>query len=99
MKFKKRKCLILHLGWVNPGRMCKFGDKGLESNPSERDMGVWVDGKLNMNQQCVQASKTTSRVLGFIKHSTASQSKEVTVPLDTGGTALVQPHLECCVKC
>ena len=75
--------------------MYRLGVERLESSPAERDLGVWVDGKLNMSQQCAPAAKSANHVLGCIKHSTASRLKEVTVPLYT---ALVQPHLEYCVQ-
>ncbi|KAK4826715.1 hypothetical protein QYF61_010930 [Mycteria americana] len=59
------------------------------------ELGVWVDGKLNRSQQGALAAKRANSVLGCTKHSTASRSREVTVPLYT---ALVQPHLEYCVQ-
>lgn len=46
----------------------------------ERDLGVWVDGKLNMSQQCTLAAKRDNGVLGSIKHSTASWLRDVVVP-------------------
>ncbi|KAK4823259.1 hypothetical protein QYF61_000226 [Mycteria americana] len=90
MKFNKNKFQILHLGQSNPGYTYK-----LESSPTERDLGVWVDGKLNMSQQCALAAKKSNCILGCIKHSIASQSREVIVPLYT---ALVWPHLKYCVQ-
>ena len=56
-------------------------------------MGVLVDKKLDMSQQCVLASQKSKCVLCCIKKGVGSREREVTVPLYS---ALVRPHLECC---
>ncbi|KAK4815744.1 LOW QUALITY PROTEIN: hypothetical protein QYF61_006782 [Mycteria americana] len=48
-----------------------------------------------MSQQCALAAKRANRTLGCLKHSITSQSREGIIPLYS---ALVQPHLECCVQ-
>jgi len=48
-----------------------------------------------MSQKCALAARKASLILGCIKHSIASQSNEVIVPLYT---ALVQPHLKCSMQ-
>jgi len=95
MKFSRNKYWILHLRQGNAGYTHKLGHERLESSTAERDLGVWVDGKLNRSQQCALAAKRANRVLGCIKHSIASRSMEVTVPLYK---APMRPYLEYCVQ-
>ncbi|KFV74245.1 hypothetical protein N307_14581, partial [Dryobates pubescens] len=97
MAFNKSKCRVLHFGHGNPMQSYRLGlgSDWLESSPEEKDLGILVDEKLNMSQQCALAAQNVNYILGCIKRSIASRLRELIVPFCS---PLVRLHLEYCIQ-
>ncbi|PKU45946.1 hypothetical protein llap_3749 [Limosa lapponica baueri] len=73
----------------------RLGDEGIESSAEEKDLGVLVDEKLDMGRQCMLTTQQANCILGCIKTSLGSRSREMILPLYS---ALMRPHLEYCIQ-
>ncbi|PKU45326.1 hypothetical protein llap_4373 [Limosa lapponica baueri] len=80
------------MGWDNPKHKYRLDGEWIESSPEEKDSGVLVVKKLNMSWQRALAAQKANHILGCIKRSAASRSREVILPLCSGETPPGEVH-------
>ena len=95
MRFNMSKCRVLQLGRNNCIHQYRLGNDLLERSSAERDLGVLVDNRLAMSQQCALVSKKVIGILGCIKKSVLSRLREVILPVYF---TLMSQHLEYCAE-
>ncbi|KAJ7409575.1 hypothetical protein WISP_113620 [Willisornis vidua] len=94
LRFNKAKPKVLHLVKGNAQDRYRLGDGQTESSHA-KNLGLLEDERLDMTKQCALTAQKSSCILGCIKSSVTSRSREWILPLYP---ALVRPHLECCIQ-
>lgn len=91
MRVNNRRCKFLHVGRNNHIYQYRLGADLLERSSAEEDLGVLVDNRFAVSQQCVLVAKKAIGNLGCITESMASRVRVVIFPVYS---ALVRPHLQ-----
>ncbi|KAF4802554.1 hypothetical protein TURU_025062 [Turdus rufiventris] len=94
LKFSKGKCRILHLEKNNPLHQDSLGAQQLGSSSEEKELGILVDNKLSMSQQCPCGQKCQwNPGLHWEEHCQQVQGGDPAPPPSPG-----EVHLERCVR-
>ena len=93
--FNVEKCKVMHFGRSNEKAAYKIGDSTLQVVNSEKDLGVMVQDDLKVSMQCAEVVNRANRILGMIKRTFESRSKDIILRLYK---CLVRPHLDYCAQ-
>ncbi|KAJ7406825.1 hypothetical protein BTVI_64514 [Pitangus sulphuratus] len=83
------------MGQGKPCYQYRLEDEHIESSPDEKDLGVLVDERLDMNWQCALVAQKAKHILDCIERNLANNLREVILPLYS---ALVRPNMEYCIQ-
>ena len=82
---------VLCLSCINPSCVYRLKEGSPRGSPAVRNLGVLMDEKLDMSQQCALGAQKANCILGCIQREVASQMRKEIVPFYS---ALLRPHLE-----
>jgi len=95
MSFNTKKCRVMHIERTNHRYKYSMEGQTLDTVDSEKDLGIMISSDLNSSNQCIQACRKASKMLGMIKRTIIYKKPEIMVTLYK---TLVRPHLEYCVS-
>ncbi|PKU36784.1 rna-directed dna polymerase from mobile element jockey-like [Limosa lapponica baueri] len=81
IRFNQVKCKVLNVGQGQPQYQYRLRDERTQKSSAEKGLWVLVDEKLDMTRQHTLTAQKANGILGCIKSSMASRSREVILPL------------------
>lgn len=95
MEFNVSKCKVMHLGFNNPKNVYSMDGTTLTESQVEKDLGVFIDCRLEFDKHIKSIVGKANRMLGMIKIAFTCMNKTMFLHLYKG---LVRPLLEYCVQ-
>ena len=79
LRFNSSKCKVMHLGHNNSKALYSMNCNGskvvLESSAEEKDLGVWIDDKLNFASHVGHVVAKSNQILGLIKGHSSTRKQ------------------------
>ena len=91
LAFNAKKCKVMHIGRNNPKREYIMDEEKLQEVECEKDLGVWVDNQLRMQEHTANQVKKANKLLGMIRRSFTYLDSESLCILYK---SLIRTHLE-----
>ena len=94
-KFWKCKCLLTGPGNTGITMNYEMGGTILSKTTESKYLGVPMNAKMKVSEQCRITASKGNQVLGMIRRNITYKDKSLIVPLYK---AIVRPHLEYCIQ-
>ena len=91
MLFNAEKCKCMPYGHNNIHYDYFMGKDPIQTSHEEKDLGVIITDKLEVNEQCAKASKKANAMQGVINRAVKYNTKDVVLQLYK---SLVRPYLD-----
>ena len=85
----------MHIGHQNPQSSYTLLGNSVDCADTEKDLGIVISSDLKFSKQCIEVSKKSQRMLGYIRRQFGFGNKEIVLTLYN---SLVRPHLEYAVQ-
>ena len=100
MPFNVPKCHALPLGFNNKKEGYTVNNTQIDSVETEKDLGIFIDEKLDFNRHVLEIVKKANRTLGCIRRTIKYKDREIILPLYKAnvrsrleyGSAVWNPH-------
>ena len=92
LKFHPEKCIMMNIGSrTDPTFDYKMEAHTLNYSTCEKDLGVFIDNKLNFDKHISSAINKANRIMAIVRKTFDNMDKEIFLSIYKG---LIRPHLE-----
>jgi len=90
-----KKCKVMHLGYNNRNSCYYIEDKEILKTDSEKDLGVWINNRMNFKVHVEKIVKECNSFIGMIRRNFSNLTEDLVATLFK---VMIRPRLEYAVQ-